>query len=85
MAKLKHPPDQEWSIADDGWGFQFGCDGVMTVDQAAGLLTLSIRSIHRLIKSGQIRSGHPMDGERVIRRTYICRRSVENFIAMAED
>ena len=67
------------SLADERFGYRFGCDGLMTVGEAARFLGMSRWTLARRIDEGRIRRGR--DGRRVV----ICRRSVADYVAGLEE
>jgi hypothetical protein len=65
--------------ADDKWGFEFGCNGVVDMREASRLLAEASRStLTRYAEAGSIRRG------RIGGRVVFCRRSIESFIQNAE-
>ncbi len=64
--------------ANREYGYQFGCDGVMTVPQAMAFLSCSRSAVYRLIKDGKIRRGKLGPAAR------ICRRSIAQYLDTIE-
>jgi len=65
--------------SDLRYGYQFGVDGLVTVEQVSEMLGgPSIRTVERRIRSGKFRTGR--DEGRLV----ICKRSVLEYIAGLE-
>lgn len=65
--------------ADVQWGFPFGVDGCVSIQEAAGILGgVSKRSVFRLIEVGKIRRG------KIGSRAVICRRSLKTYLSQCE-
>jgi len=85
MTPPQKPTEQEWSKADKDWGYRFGCDGTMSIAQAAEHIGLAERTGYNLVYAGNIRSGHPVSGKQTMKKTLVCRRSVDDYLAKIED
>lgn len=67
------------SPASMRWGYEFGCDGIVSIREAAKMLGgVSLTTVYRRISEGLLR--HGVDGGRAI----ICRRSLTEYIASLE-
>jgi hypothetical protein len=65
--------------ADAKWGYRFGIDGVVSIEQAqSALANASRNSINRRIADGLLRTGKDVG------RVVICKRSLTNYIAGLE-
>lgn len=64
---------------DAKFGYEFGCEGLMTVDEACKMLSLTRWTIDKLHLEGKLRKGHITGG-----RVRICRRSVREYLATLE-
>jgi excisionase family DNA binding protein len=64
--------------ADKTWGFLFGVDGLLTLDQAQGFLGVSQRTVYRLLDDGVLRRG------KVRGKVVICKRSVLEYLKTVE-
>ena len=66
------------SAADKKWGWSFGCDGLMSFEQAQEYLGgMSRSSIDRHAEAGRIRKGRSG-------KIYFCKRSVIEFAKSLE-
>jgi hypothetical protein len=63
--------------AEQKYGYRFGCEGLVTLDEAAAKLRKSVRSVYRLIEAGELRYGGKG-------KTVICQRSLMDYIAGTE-
>lgn len=69
--------------ADKQFGYRFGCDGLMSIDEACKFLGgVSRHTLARRADAGLIRTGRQSD--RGSGRTVFCRRSVEEYAASLE-
>jgi hypothetical protein len=68
------------SAADEHWGYRFGIDGLMSVDDAAEHLAVSGRTLDRLTVQQKIRKGRYPSGVRAF-----CKRSVTDFAQSLEE
>ncbi len=67
--------------ADEKFGYEFGCDGLVSRDEACQLLGgVSVDTLEDLYRENKIRKGK-MPGRRVVG---ICRRSLRNYIRSME-
>jgi hypothetical protein len=64
--------------ADKSWGFRFGCDGVVSVNEAMEHLGIARTKLYELKNSGKIRTG------KIDRKTVVCRRSMNEFLKTVE-
>ena len=67
------------SGADAEFGYVFGCEGLMTVDEVCETLSITRWTIDKLHGDKSLRKGH-ITGNRV----RICRRSVREYLATLE-
>ena len=66
------------SPADKAWGYEFGIDGLMSLDQVREFLGgMSRSAIERHVYSGELRKGRKG-------RVYFCKRSVIAFASTFE-
>lgn len=63
--------------ADKRWGWVFGCDGYLTIEEAAKLLKVSERTITRLYGRGLIR--YMKIGNANNSKVSICARSIQAY------
>lgn len=63
-----------FNVVDTEWGYQFGVDGVCSLQEAMELLALSRDTIKRRANDGLLRLGE--DGGRV----RVCRRSIQEYL-----
>jgi hypothetical protein len=68
------------SAADDAWGYKFGVDGLLSVDEAAKFLSVSGRTLDRLAVARKIRKGRFPSNVRAF-----CKRSVQEFAQSLEE
>lgn len=67
------------SPANTSWGYPFGVDGCVSLQDAAAMLGgISTRGVTRLAKDGLIRQG------KVRRRAVICTKSIRAYLAQCE-
>lgn len=74
--------------SDADYGYEFGCDGTMSVKQAAAMIGIHRNSVIRFCEDGRLRGGKlpvsdrqdPDRGRRIV-----CTRSVRNLIQRAKD
>ncbi|MFG0332543.1 MAG: helix-turn-helix transcriptional regulator [Maioricimonas sp. JB049] len=71
----------EWSESDQYYGYQFGCDGLLTVREVEDLLRVSRSTIWRMCADGTLRKGR----DEARRKVRICRRSVSEYIKSLEE
>lgn len=64
--------------ADSEHGYAFGVDGLLSVSEAAEALKVSTRTVFSLLQSGHLRRG------KIVRRTVVCRRSLQKYIQSLE-
>jgi excisionase family DNA binding protein len=64
--------------ADKEWGFRFGAEGTMSIEQVQGFLGVSERTVYRLIDDGVIRRG------KIRGKPVICKKSVLAYLATTE-
>lgn len=64
--------------ADKQWGFHFGVDGTLSIDDAADFLSVSDRTVYRLEADGLIRTG------RVRGKKVVCKRSLMVYLRTCE-
>lgn len=65
--------------SDRSWGYRFGCDGIVSLADAAVMLAgVSTRTVERRIVDGLLRPGK-LGG-----RLVICRRSLNEYISTLE-
>lgn len=65
--------------ADRKWGYRFGCDGIVNLEDAGKILAnASTRTVERRIAAGVLRAGY--EGG----RTVVCVRSIRDHIAGLE-
>lgn len=64
--------------ADKQWGFKFGVDGLLTIEQTQTFLGVSQRTVYRLINDRSLRRGY------VRKKPVICRRSVAEYLRTVE-
>lgn len=62
--------------ADKMFGYKFGVDGLLSVSEAAELLSVHRMTIYRMLARNELRMAKTPTG-----RSRICRRSVTNYIA----
>ena len=65
--------------ATELWGYEFGCEGVMPIKEAAKFIAASPNTVRRRVDEGRIRMGK--DG---LRRTVICKRSLREYLKRLE-
>lgn len=74
--------------SDADYGYEFGCDGTMSVNKAAEWIGIHRSSVIRFCDDGRLRGGklpvtegeNPDRGKRIV-----CTRSVNNLIKQAKD
>lgn len=74
--------------SDADYGYEFGCDGTLSVKQAAAMIGVHERTVRRCCDDGRLRGGKlpvsdrqdPDKGKRIV-----CTRSVRNLIQRAKD
>ena len=75
--------------SDAEYGYKFGCDGLMSLKQAAGELGIHKNSVVRFCDDGRLRGGKlPVankDKDEKKGKRVVCRRSVQNLIELAKD
>jgi hypothetical protein len=71
------PNTQHMSPADRQFGYEFGCEGVVSMKAACELLDLHRVSVWRLSKQGLIRRNNA-------RYPKFCRRSILNYLKSTE-
>ncbi|QDV53733.1 helix-turn-helix domain-containing protein [Gimesia fumaroli] len=74
--------------ADEDYGYLFGCDGLLSLKQAAKKLGVHVNSIRRFCEDGRLRGGKlPVaEGEDNSKgKRVVCTRSVRNLIERAQD
>lgn len=64
--------------ADKAWGFPFGADGTLGINEVAETLGVSRSTIERLVSKGKLRKG------KVAGKAVICRRSLDHYMATVE-
>ncbi len=73
---------QLFAVTDQRYGYEFGCDGLVSVQKARDLLAdCSADTIKRLCGEGKLRKGK-MPGRRT---KGICRRSIMEYIKTMEE
>lgn len=73
---------EQLSPADARWGFTFGCDGLMSLEEACDFLGgISVDTLDNRARDGLIRKGKHPNG---LRKAVVCRRSVVEFAATME-
>lgn len=75
---MEPPQNTPTSPADEMWGWEFGCDGLMTVVGACRFLSISRDTLDRRILSGELRKGKKNG------RVYVCERSVRQYAKRME-
>lgn len=69
--------------SDQKWGYPFGEEGLMSLEQAAEFLGgVSKRTVYRLIEAGRIRAGNIGPGSRS--HSKICRKSIRLYVKGCE-
>ena len=66
--------------ADRKYGYRFGCDGLMSIEETCEFLNISRWTLNARIDAGHIRKGKHLDGRAVV----ICRRSVQEYLSRLE-
>lgn len=74
------------SAVDQDWGWEFGCEGLMTLDDACEMLSVSRNTLDRLCTEKFLRKGKSPrhDPKNKATRVYICRRSVREYMRSME-
>ena len=70
------------SPSERKYGYVFGCDGLMTYDEACQFLAVSLRKLYELIDEGRVRKGKLTSSKQGSVR--LCRRSVVLYAASLE-
>lgn len=70
--------DKALEGADKEWGFRFGAEGTMSVEETQGFLGVSERTVYRLIDDGAIRRGY------IRSKPVVCKKSVIAYLATVE-
>ena len=72
--------------ADQKHGYVFGCDGLLTIDEACDWLKVSRYTLDRLCSDGFVRKGKSARADAKSRagRVYICKRSVDEYVRSME-
>lgn len=71
--------NSERNEADAKWGYRFGEDGIINLEDAAAMLAkASTQTVENRIKAGKIRSGKDVG------RLVICKKSLVEYIAGLE-
>jgi excisionase family DNA binding protein len=65
--------------ADEQYGSEFGCDGIIRIQEAAAKLTVGKRTVYNLLREGKLRKG------KINRRTVVCQRSLQDYIKSLEE
>lgn len=68
------------SEADEHYGYEFGCDGLLSVSEVEERLGVSRSTIWRMCNDGTLRKGKD-EARRMVR---ICKRSVLEYIKSLE-
>ena len=69
-ATKAQPTDPSLTLADQKWGYKFGCDGLRKTINVAEFLGVSRQTVYRYIDEGKLRAG--ANGK-------VCYRSVLNY------
>lgn len=75
MTQALQTTPETLSLADEEWGYEFGCEGLMTTDSVKTFLDVSRWTLDKFTREKLIRKSSGR-GERV----YFCRRSIREFI-----
>lgn len=71
---MRAATDRTDRAANREYGYPFGVDGIMSVEQAMAFLACSKSTIYRLIEAGKLRHGRMGPAAR------ICRRSITDYL-----
>lgn len=75
----------EFRPHDRQWGYTFGCDGLLTIDQVQEVLPVSRKTIYRLCADRLLRKGkNPQHDPRSSGAVFICRRSLSEYVRSME-
>lgn len=64
--------------ADKTWGFRFGEDGVVSVNEAMRILSVGRTKLYELFDDGKVRRGN------IDRKVIVCRRSILEYLKTVE-
>lgn len=74
--------------SDADYGYEFGCDGTMSVKKAAEWIGIHRNSVIRFCEDGRLRGGKlpvAVDEDESKGKRVVCARSVRNLIQRAKD